>query len=83
MLLDTDKLDRLIEQSKAGQFPLLGTESNRAWTAAKTIVTLRMLTKKTGTHTTRTQNNVLQSLVESDLIEVARILASLGWEQWL
>jgi cytochrome c553 len=42
--------------------------------AIRTINALRQLTRETGTVTTRSQNSILQSLSDADLVEVARIL---------
>ena len=61
-----------------GKLPLQGTESGTAWSVAHTIVALRQLTEETGTHTTRTQNHILQSLSDTELAEVARVLAFVG-----
>jgi hypothetical protein len=42
--------------------------------AISNINALRQLTRETGTVTTRSQNSILQSLSDADLVEVARIL---------
>jgi hypothetical protein len=52
------------------------TLSPTAQTALTTILNLRRLTEKTGTKTTRAQNDILQSLSSVDLASVANALAS-------
>ena len=49
--------------------------SPAAQTALTTILNLRRLTEKTGTRTTRAQNDILQSLSSTDLAAVANALS--------
>jgi hypothetical protein len=49
--------------------------SPAAQTALTTIRNLRRLTEKTGTRTTRAQNDILQSLNSTDLAAVANALS--------
>jgi len=50
--------------------------SPAAQTALTTILNLRKLTEKTGTRTTRAQNDILQSLDSPDLAAVANALSN-------
>jgi hypothetical protein len=52
------------------------TLSANAATALQTILNLRKLTRETGTKTTRSQNDVLQSLNSVDIAAVANALAA-------